>query len=88
MRMIFAIDEAADLLLETGFKKPLTQLELSDKQRVQSLLLNYHCILKVKGEMDQFREGLESLGVMKALSRNASLLKLFFVSPRKTLTAG
>ena len=40
-------------------------LRLADKDRLQSVLLGYQ---KVKGEMDQFREGLEALGVLKSLS--------------------
>ena len=65
MRMIFATDEAAELLLESGFKKPISTLGISDQKRLRGLLLGYHCLLKMKGEMDQFREGLASLGVLK-----------------------
>ena len=88
MQMVFAIDEAAELLLETGFRKPLMSLGLSDKKRVQEVLLGFHCVLKVKGEMDQFRQGLSSLGVLQALNNNASTMKSLFVSPSCKITAG
>ena len=86
--MLFAIDEAAELLLETGLKKPIKCLGMSDRQRLQEVLLGYHCLLKVKGEMDQFREGLSSLGVLQALTQNSELMKSLFLPPRHKLTAG
>ena len=49
--MIFAMDEAAELLLEAGFKKPLKCLGMPDRQRLQEVILSYHCLLKVKAEM-------------------------------------
>ena len=90
VRMLFAIDEAAELLLECGFKKPISTLGISDKQQLQALLLGYHCLLKVKSEMDQFREGLASLGVLKCLSdeKVAPLMKSLFLPLSEKLTAG
>jgi hypothetical protein len=87
VQMIFSIDEAADLLLETGYKKPLKLLGMSDRENLQSVLLLYHCVLKVKAEMDQFREGLSSLGVLTALQSNSSLMKCFFQLPTHRLSA-
>ena len=46
-KVIFGIDEAADMLLSTGFRKPISQLCLSDRTCVRSVLLDYHCMLKV-----------------------------------------
>ena len=56
LRAVFAIDEAAELILSTGFRKPLCSLALEDKASLKSILLDYHCMLKVKAEMDQFAE--------------------------------
>lgn len=88
VQMIFCIDEAADLLLETGFKKPLKQLGLSDCERLQTVLLLYHCVLKVKAEMDQFREGLSALGVLTAMENNSSLMKCFFQPQALRISSG
>ena len=86
--MAFSIDEASDLLLETGYRKPLQQLCLLDKGALRSALLDYHCVLKVKAEMDQFKEGLTSLGVLNAITTYPALMKCMFVDDRGTLTAG
>ena len=87
VQMTFYVDEAAELLMETGFKKPLKHLQMADREHLQSVLLLYHCILKVKAEMDQFREGLSTLGVLTALENNSSLMKCFFsVSDTPTLS--
>ena len=37
---------------------------MSDKSALRSTLLDYHCMVKVKAQMDQFAEGLDELGVM------------------------
>lgn len=34
---------------------------------VASLLINYHCMTKVKATMDQYIEGLESLGLLNRI---------------------
>ena len=45
---VFAMDEAAELLLSTGFRKPICSLAMEDKECLRSVLLDYHCLLKVK----------------------------------------
>ena len=77
--MVFAIDEAADLLLATGFRKPLTKLQVADRAMIKSSLLDYYCLLKVKAEIDQFSEGLEDLGLLAMMKRQPSLFKPLFV---------
>lgn len=46
-KVIFGIDEASELLLATGFRKPISQLCLSYRTFVTSALVDYHCMLKV-----------------------------------------
>ena len=48
LRVTFGIDEAADLLLSSGFRKPLSELCMSDKLCVKSVLIDYHCLIKVR----------------------------------------
>ena len=60
----------------------------TDRQRLQEMILSYHCLLKVKAEMDQFWEGLSSLGVLQALTQNPSLMRNLFLSSSHKLTAG
>lgn len=55
----------SDLLLATGFQKPVSKLTMSDQGRVRFSLVDYDCMLKVKSEMDTFAEGLQVLGVLR-----------------------
>ena len=50
------------LLLETGFRRPLSTLGMGDKDLVERTVKN-HLLSRVKGEMDQFLEGLAICGV-------------------------
>ena len=79
LRAVFAIDEAAELILSTGFRKPLCSLALEDKASLKSILLDYHCMLKVKAEMDQFAEGLKTLGVLDMVKNYPDLFSSLFV---------
>eukprot|EP00731_Ephydatia_muelleri_P010443 Em0005g1029a len=49
------------------------------KDDIVSTLIDYHLILKVKACMDQFCEGLETLGVGSIVRKNPSVLRQFFV---------
>ena len=60
--MCFSIDEGEILLCETGYHKLVCSLKLVDKPSLHAALLDYHLMIKVKVEMDQFKEGLHSLG--------------------------
>ena len=54
---------------------------------VQTVALHY-VILKTLGELTQFREGLETLGVAKAMEQHGAFLKDFFEVCKVELTAG
>jgi len=89
VRVVFAVDEACDLLLATGFRKAISKLDMSDKARVRSALVDYHCMLKVKSEMDAFAEGLQVLGVLGMIKMYPDLFKPLFVADvTASLTAG
>lgn len=55
VKVVFAIDEGIDLLSATGFRKPFCSLQLSDRPSILSALIDYHLMVKVKTEMDQFK---------------------------------
>ena len=48
--------ENMDLVVQTGFRKPLIHLTIKDRHDLISSLLDYHLMAKVKTEMDQFKE--------------------------------
>ena len=60
MRNIFAMDEAFDYLSATGFRKPIVNLTTNDVKELKSALLDYHLMVKVKAELDQYCDGLKT----------------------------
>ena len=86
LRMVFAVDEILALLMETGYRKPVLHLTLQDKVGLRAVLLDYHCLLKVKGAMDQYAEGLQQLRVLDLIQKFNVLTKPFFVSDGKKIT--
>ena len=75
-------------LSETGFRKPLSRLTISDRQAIIELLLDYYMMVKVKAEMDQFKDGLQVLGFLKSLQENPDLFRQYFINVEVPLTAG
>ena len=76
------------IISECGFTKP-SRLSLStDKIDLVQCIALHHVILKSLGELSQFREGLGSLGVLKAIQEHGELLRDFFVIKKSDLTAG
>ena len=86
--MLFSVDEAAGVLLETGFRKAICNLGLSDKASLRSTIVDYHCMLKVKASMDQFAEGLQELHVLDVMKKHPDVMRQFFVDECRPFTAG
>ena len=53
LKMCLNMDEVQCSLYETGCRKAVSSLKLSDRPAVDALL-DYHLMVKVKAEMDQF----------------------------------
>lgn len=83
------MDEAADLLYATGFRKAVCGLGLQHVSIIKSSLIDYHCLLKVKAEMDQFLEGLSTFGILDAIKNKPDVMKPLFVEQTlKKVSAG
>ena len=76
------------MLFATGFRKAVCSLGVADKPVLKSSLIDYHCLLKVKAEMDQFADGLSSLGVLDAVKKQPDVMKPLFVAQKCNLSAG
>ena len=85
VKVIFSVDEASELLYATGFRKAVCDLTLEDTSMIKSSLIDYHCILKVKAEMDQFLEGLTSLGILDAVKSQPDVMKPLLLKILKEL---
>ncbi len=78
-----------DLLIECGFSKPVSKLELRDKVDIAQAVALHKVILASFAELTQFKEGLSTLGVAEAMKDNPDILRCFFCSEsKKILIAG
>ena len=68
------------LLLETGFAKPIHTLRLDDRPGIVSMLKTFHCLIKVKAQVDQFVEGLSVLKIDKYIRDYPDILRPLFVN--------
>ena len=86
--MALSIDEAQGLLMEAGFRKPLCQLQMSDKPVIRGVLLDYHLMVKVKMHMDQFADGLNQLKIIDTMRAHPDLFKPLFVYSETKMCSG
>ena len=83
------VGENFDVISECGFTKPSSRLSLStDRIDLVQCVALHHVILKTLGELSQFREGLETFGVLKSIQEYGVLLQDFFVMKKSELKAG
>ena len=88
LHMALTIDESQGLLLEAGFRKPISLLKLNDKPIIRGVLLDYHLMMKVKMHMDQFAEGLNQLKLLDNIRAHPLLFKSLLVYSENKMTAG
>ena len=76
------------MLYDTGFSKSIKDLALMDKSAIIMSLMDYHLMVKVKAQMDQFKEGLTVLGFLQVLVSAPREWENYFLAQGKKLTAG
>lgn len=84
---MFGRSEFELVLWETGYKKPLSSLGLTDREVLMSTL-QVHVLSRVKAELDQFRDGLGMFGVLKAMETHSALMAPLFTHTWEMLTSG
>ena len=78
-----------DLLVECGFNKSLSKLNLEDKITIVQSICLQMVVLNTLAEIQQFMDGFGSLGVAKAVQEHPSLLWSFYCSANvMELTSG
>lgn len=87
LRDVFDDSDNELMILETGYKKPLSLLVLSDKASLQATL-RAQVLLKVKPELDQFMEGLALCGVLDFVRRHPMLMACYFTRSPVDLCTG
>lgn len=72
-------DDLSYLVTDTGYRVPLTCLKLADKASLCKAVRDFHTIIKVLPEINQFSEGLEVLGVLTMIRKHPELLSVYFI---------
>ena len=70
------------LIIETGYRKPLCKLTMEDVPGLKQTLCD-HVLVKVKAELDQFCEGLKTLGIQEKIRKYPSLMAPLFTDSGK-----
>ena len=78
------VEDNYDLMAESGFTKPPTCLTMSDNVSVVQSVALHQVILKTFGELEQFRDGLETLEVAGAMKRYSCLSRFFINEKTET----
>jgi phenylalanine-4-hydroxylase len=63
-------------------------LRVIDKQQIISSLLDFHMFVKVKCAMDQYIDGLSSIGLGDRITQNPSIWEPMFTRTDSELTPG
>ena len=78
-----------DLLLECGFTKPVALLKLGDKSDLIHAVTLHKVVLCSLAELDQFRDGMATLGVADSLQQYHPLYASFYcMGSGDSLTSG
>lgn len=88
IRVYLGTDEGENLLYATGYCKPVSFMTVQDKHSVASVLLDYHLMVKVKAEMDQFKAGLSTLWFLELLQSNPEIWEPYLMAIGEPFNAG
>ena len=81
--------ENFELLMDSGVTKPCANITLGDKVAIVRSVALQRVILRTLGELTQFRDGLQCLGVGKEIAEHREILQEFYVKTKTSkLTAG
>ena len=87
LRDIFVInddsEELSTLVTDTGYQVALTRLKVTDKESRCKLLREYYTLIKVLPEINQFGEGLETLGVLTMMRKYPDLFLPYLTNTGK-----
>jgi len=63
---------------ETGYRKVLSKVTLTNKAELSKILCDYYTLIKILPETNQFGEGLNTVGVLSMIRKYPGLMKQFF----------
>lgn len=86
LQATLASNEACDLVSETGSRRSLATIDMTDREELIDSLTQYHLLVKVKCSVDQFIRGLENVGILSLIRSNPEVWKPLFVYTGAHLT--
>lgn len=87
LRLVFQCPEYQEAVLDTGYRKPLSSINLGDVEEIERTLRN-HVILNVKSELDQFIEGLRICGIHDSVVTYSSFMAASFTPTVVNISKG
>ena len=81
--------EETECLLDAGCLHPIHKATLDDKSAIVGAVALHHCVLSIKAELDQLKEGLEYTGLLQYIHKFPKAFESVFTSKDACkLTAG
>ena len=78
-----------EILSDYGMTTPPNVLKMEDQIAVVQSITLHHVLLRSKGEIDQFIQGLECIGTRNMLKMNPqTVMSYYMVGAQRRLTAG
>ena len=83
-----SVQSLAREVLESGFTKVASANTLADRENLIKSLCLHHTIFKCKAELDQLKEGLQTLGVAAAIKVLPDTFECLFTTTEEIVTSG
>ncbi len=88
LRLVFEDDVKLALVCETGYSKALCLASMADKDGIKNALRDYHSLIKIKAELDQFTDGLRTCEVLTYVQNYSDLMQPLFCQQPSLLSKG
>ncbi len=88
LRLVFEKDDNVALVCETGYTKALCLVSMADKEGLKNALRDYHSLIKIKAELDQFTEGLRTCEILTYVQKYSELMRPLFCQQPSILSKG
>ena len=88
IRDVFKKNNYLEALFSTGRSKPVSSISIRDKTEIRDALKTHYMIKAVIPEINEFRDGLQVLGVFDYVQKYPDIMRVCFADEQPPLTAG
>ena len=78
LRELFTDEDAVSMVTETGYRQVLSKVTLANKADLSKILSDYYTMIKILPQINQFGEGLDTVGVLSMISKHPDHMRPFF----------